>query len=150
MDDEDDRGGGGEFFDTVSVNSSVFGGGLGRRLLGNSTSGGLSSSRNTVYYSAVDLGPPLGEDMDLEMADLIYDDPTSSSPAAAHTKVCSSDVSASKDVKTYTQWRDRVFHIYYYLVCIVVLLVILATAAASHACNNNKRTHASRSHAEVC
>ncbi|RZC37101.1 anoctamin-1-like [Asbolus verrucosus] len=77
MDDDD------EFFDTISVNSSVS-----RRRFDNRDY--LSLSRNTVYHSVVDL-----ETMELTPLDQSEE---------GHSQ---NKVSRNRDVKTYKQWRDR-------------------------------------------
>lgn len=72
-----------DFFDTISVNSSHS-----KRRLNNNDY--LALSRNTLYHSAIDL------DGDMEMTEL---------GDGGHK------VSGNKNIRTYTQWRDRVLEV---------------------------------------
>lgn len=78
MDEDDD------FFDTISVNSSV------SRKKSYNGNDYIHLSRNTVYHSLVDF-----DSMELTPLD----------DKSQHDKV-----SRNRDVKTYKQWRDRVFY----------------------------------------
>lgn len=86
--DEDD------YFDTISVNSSRAGS---KRRLNNNDY--LALSRNTLYHSLIDL-----EGNSMEMSEL---------QQGGDRKVSDQTQSDNKNVRTYTQWRDRVSRVFF-------------------------------------